>query len=450
MSEIRKSPFKVDKIEDDPHAFGNRPKEVIACVEALFNNRHILISGPRGIGKSSLASQIQNLFKGDKTLAIRCEIKNKFENYLTCYYACGENITLISLVQDLIYRIEEQCKLVKSFRTSENKKFDASINLGVIKASLETEIISNRPATIATKFIEGLNIIYRALNEYTTYKGIIIQIDEIDRIGIDVNFGHFLKLIHEYIIQDKLNKINFILVGQKGIFSLLNEQDNSIDRVIRHIPLTKLDIDECKYILNYASSKKAFSPFTINPDAEEFILKLSSGFPYVIQLIGDSAFFSMNDINFMTIQDVFNGIEKILRSDKNEKYSSYFKNASPDERIILSTIAKYNSQELPVIIPLKHIFIENKKVFKEDIKIIGILNSLEKKGYIIKNDRKQICQFNDELFRIFLALQYWDEIEITQENVEIEIFNFSDPRMHKYLNSVKKGKMRKNWEFDRE
>ena len=108
MMKLRISPFKIDKIEDDPQAFGNRPKEFVSCMESLFNSQHILISGPRGIGKSSLAFQIKNLYMGNHFLAERCGIKTKLDEYLTCFYTCGKGTTLFTLASDLLIRLEHK------------------------------------------------------------------------------------------------------------------------------------------------------------------------------------------------------------------------------------------------------------------------------------------------------------------------------------------------------
>jgi hypothetical protein len=450
MVEIRESPFKVDKIENDPHAFGNRPREVIACVESLLNNRYIIISGPRGIGKSSLAYQIQNFYKGDYTLARRCNIETELGNYLTCFYACDKETTLGSLALDLIHRIENECVWVKSFKTGSKNKFQASINLGVVKAGLQTEIITNKPSSVLTQLVNGLKTVYNSLINYTNYDGINILIDELDQINENINFGHFLKILHEYLVHDELDRINFIFAGQKGIFTHLFIQDPSIERIIKHVPISKLESEECKYILNYASSKKAKPPFTIKPDAEELILKISSGFPYAIQLLGDAAFSSMRNPIIMTQKDVLTGIEKILKLDKNEKYYSILNNFDSFQRKVLMTIARYRSSELPMTIPFEWILTESKSNIKDEEIIIKIYKSLGKTGHLIINEDKEVCQFNDELFRIFLSLIYLEAKEEIYEKDKIDFISISDPKIKKVITQIEDAEYRKSWERDQE
>ena len=320
MVKLRISPFKIDKIEDDPNAFGNRPQEFITCMESLFNNQHILISGDRGIGKSSLAFQIKNLYMGNHILAERCGIKTKLDEYLTCFYTCGKGTTLFTLASDLLIRLEHKCYRIKDKIKRNPEKFEESLHLDAIKAQLQTDLMKDNPASIATQFINGLDNIYISLLKFTDLKGIVITIDELDKLGKNVEFGHFFKIVHEYLNQDGLSRINFILVGQKGTFSQLKEQDPSTERTLKHVILKALKDDEVRHILNYASSKKSETPFTVDPDAEKLILEISSGHPLIIQLLGNAAFSSMEDPTRMTQKDVLKGISKILKSDTYEKY----------------------------------------------------------------------------------------------------------------------------------
>jgi hypothetical protein len=50
MRTLRTSPFKANRREDNPFAFGLRVKEVEECADALFNKQSVMLSGPRGIG----------------------------------------------------------------------------------------------------------------------------------------------------------------------------------------------------------------------------------------------------------------------------------------------------------------------------------------------------------------------------------------------------------------
>jgi len=447
---LRKSPFKVDKIEDNPEAYALRSSEISKCVDSLYNDRNILITGARGVGKSSLGKQMQILYQGNFTLLRRSKIDGCFPKYLCIYYACDERSTLASLTLDILYRLEQNCLLLKTFEVKGKKKLKAEIDLKVVKASLESEIVSKRPASIVTSYINGLRTIYHPLEKYTDFEGINIFIDEIDRIPKEINFGHFVKLVHEYSDNDGLSKINYILVGQRGTFKRLFNEDPSIERLVKHVPVSKIDMDESGFILDYASIH-ADPPYKIEESAREVILKLSAGYPYTIHLLGDAAFQGMGEETYLELNDVMEGLGDILKSDKNEKYLENLSSLSKDERIVVSTLSRYESNELPMIIPnnwvKKHLIAE----LEESNDMERLLLQLSQKGHININKKDKVCQFNDELFRVYISLRNIEEIEerrIEEEGKEITLLPYDEERMDDVVHFIKRADLNEVWEFD--
>ena len=453
MLRLRKSPFKVDKIEDNPDAYALRRTEIIQSIEALYNGRNIIVSGPRGIGKSSFAKQMQILYQNDQRLLKRCDIEANFPHNLCVYYACDENSTLSSLTLDLIYRIEQECLLIKSFTAGSQKKFTAELNLKFVKASLETEITSNRPASIVTHFINGLKVINASLINFTKYEGINIFLDELDRLPNEIKFGHFIKLIHEYFNQDGIKNTNFIFVGQRGIYSRLITEDRSIERLVRHIPISKIDIDESNHILEFAQYG-AKPTFEITNKARDIILKLSAGFPYVIHLLGDSAFHEMENPANMDLQDVLAGLRKILISDKNEKYLEILASLNRDQRIILASMAIYASNEVPAKIPCTWITKNLIGALESDEELNTHLRELSELGVLIFNNEEQYAQFNDELFRVFLSLRRLNDLEKQMGDNEAlseedyETISYEANQLDDTLEYIESSDMNKIWDLD--
>ena len=115
---LRKSPFKADKIEDNPHSFALRPEEIEFSAKKLFNNNNLLITGPRGIGKTSLAKQLQLFYQDETTLLERCGIETKFPSYLCAFYKCDTTSTLQNMSLDIIRNIEQECLLIQRYELS--------------------------------------------------------------------------------------------------------------------------------------------------------------------------------------------------------------------------------------------------------------------------------------------------------------------------------------------
>lgn len=91
----------------DPSRFVGRTTLIQDCISAI-NSKTGLISvfGKRGVGKSSLLRQIQQMALGDYTLAKRAGLSHlipaKPRRYLTVYYSCD---SLITDGKDLLTRL---------------------------------------------------------------------------------------------------------------------------------------------------------------------------------------------------------------------------------------------------------------------------------------------------------------------------------------------------------
>ena len=194
MQRLRKSPFKVNKHENNPKGFGLRAKEILDCADALYKDLSVLISGSRGIGKSSLGEQMRIILEGDNTLLKRCEVDDKFPKTLTVYYACGERMTLEQLVLGILAELEQEYRILPNVTPTEIKQgFELNL-LGLFKANLEATIISSEkpPATIATQFVNGIQVVMQRIKKFG-YKSVCIMLDELDLLPSSVNLGSFLR-----------------------------------------------------------------------------------------------------------------------------------------------------------------------------------------------------------------------------------------------------------------
>lgn len=408
MVRLRRSPFKVDTIESDPNAFGLRYKEIITCAEALYNNRSILISGPRGIGKSSMGSQLQRVLKGDSTLLKRCGIETKFPRALCLLYACDPHNTLEQLVMDVLYALEQECLFLSGVKEVEIKP-SLEVNLGVVKARLEAKAGSAKrsPATIATQLVDGFRSVVTPLKKLGLPAHINVMLDELDQLSDQINFGHFMKIVHEALNNRGLSEVTFVLAGQQGIYTRLIQEDPSFERIVRNIPLSTLDGDASNHVLEYAA-RQSSPPFQIDGRAKALILALSSGYPYVLHLLGDAAFLEMEDERRMAHTDVIKGIEAVLQSDKREKYLSRFMELPKSEKRVLLALAQYSSKIIPAEIP--YLWLMNRITVSKD-EIDATVDSLVQKGLLVLVRERAYCLFAEELFRVFLAVAALEQRE---------------------------------------
>lgn len=431
MQTLRKSPFKVGSIEDDPHAYGLRIETIVKCIQALYDNRNLLISGERGIGKSSLGRQLQYVMEGQKTLLNRCGIKADFSKTLCAYHACDQSTSLHQLVEDILYKVEKAIKH-EFLITGESIFSEVEISLGIFRGKFNDKYskIHNMPGTIATEFVKGIYETMQILRAKKFDYNINIMIDEIDQLSKVINFGHFIKVIHEEFGREDLKEVTFIFAGQSGIYKRFTEEDPSFERIVLHVPIATLNNTASQHILEFAKTR--YEPaFEIEFDCEQMIIALAAGYPYYIHLLGNEAFYAMNEINIMGMSDLLRGLESLLRSGKFEKYMEILKKLTREEQTLIIGLCEYSLKSVPARIPIA--WIEDKFgkgcAIETDtgmvtIKTEHILTSLVGKGYLKRQEnlihKTTYYSFNDELFRVFIALRQIirHEIYLKQLNEE--------------------------------
>lgn len=90
---LKKNPFTPQDPINDPQKFAGRSVSVANAIDSLFNGKNILISGQRGVGKSSLAIQLLNVLKGNEALLnkLNYEIDDFKFNFITSDHRCTTN-----------------------------------------------------------------------------------------------------------------------------------------------------------------------------------------------------------------------------------------------------------------------------------------------------------------------------------------------------------------------
>lgn len=403
MEEVRKNPFKPNVVENNPTAFGLRTKEIIFSVTSLLNHNSIFITGSRGIGKSSLGLQLQKVLAGDNTLLKRCNINNTNSDTLCIYYACAEETSLEEICLDILYELEQEILLLPKIKLEKLKPI-LEFNFGILKAKFETEISSNKrsPSSIANRFVNGLRVIYNEAIALGVFTGINIMIDEVDQLQNSINFGHFIKIVHETLNNRGCNKLTFLFAGQLGSYTRFNKEDPSFERIVKCIPLDRLSWEASNYILDYASAISN-PKFQIDEDARNLILSLSSGYPYIVHLIGDSCYNEIYETDIITKAVVLTALEVILLTDKREKFTEKLRELDELERDLIFYMASQQVSILPAEIPYEWIFDKVKNNLDVKKQLDSLLSRLISKGILYSINDNSVYLFGEELFRIFIS-----------------------------------------------
>ena len=148
---LKKNPFTPQHPIIEAQKFAGRRESLINAIDALFNNKNILILGPRGIGKSSLSYQLMYLAQGQQELLRKTGINlGKFKfNYLAGDHRCLAGNNLADICNGLITTF---CQRINNNIEDTTSKINIGVDIKLFKFSSETQTKQIVPSDISLKF----------------------------------------------------------------------------------------------------------------------------------------------------------------------------------------------------------------------------------------------------------------------------------------------------------
>ncbi len=315
--------FQPAKEIDDAERFAGRTEALEQAFYALLTNgSNMAIVGNRGIGKTSLARQVQNIGVGKNEILAGFEYnKNHSFDFLVAYHACGDNTNTVDDLLSAILTRERglgtwlywlpktQAMLGKLGASLQAKIFGTGFS---IDGSKETELVSEKVVVPST--VQGVfeNVVQDILAADIARDGILIIVDEFDQIKDPSGFAPFLKAL-----ATNAEGIKFCIVGvAKDIQDLMKEHESS-DRlfagsIVTLEPMPDIELHE---IISIAE-RQIDSQITFDPAASERIVSLAAGHPYLVHLIGKfslrQAFKESSTI--ISISDIDNVLSSIAQN----------------------------------------------------------------------------------------------------------------------------------------
>ncbi|MBK04877.1 MAG: hypothetical protein CL920_13465 [Deltaproteobacteria bacterium] len=418
--------FTSDVIKS-PDRFVGRTNLVMSCLRVL-NSEHslIVIYGKRGVGKSSLLRQIQQIATGDFTLpkkmSLQYLISEKQRKYLTVYYQCDSLIDgcdelLLRLVNDqdgedgLLRLVPDDGKELVEF--SRAKSVNAGADLKIVKwgtQGVETSRYARTvPGDVVQTFRNFLNsIITHQLNKYGK-DGILILIDEFDVIKNKHGIGSLIKSLTS-------DKIKFAICGIADDVSSLVEDHHSVERLLEEgsMPVLQMPHSECLQILNRA--EELFdNEIKFVGEAKEKISQLSSGYPYLVQLFGKACIHELNkygksEVDEFVLNAVLNAIKKGEAFPSLEtKYQRAIGN-SEQRQLLLHLLSEEEDNREQQDLEMGLVYLKNVRKEAVGLEIENmdqiIPRLVDKKyGPVLSKIRKGVYEFVDPVFRIYVNLR---------------------------------------------
>lgn len=244
---------------------------------AAGNSRHALITGARGIGKSSFARQLEGLAAGDPRYGSLNVADEDFDPpFVVASHIAQQNEGVEELIHGLLHSI------ARELGAGVEIKWELAIDLKIIRGTVERGGPS-KDAT--TRFLDTIEDVWARIS--SSRGGVLLVVDEIDRVARNEGIPTFFKVATEVMAARELDHIMLLAVGSIGVEQLLAEEHPSVDRVFDVLeihPLHKDEIDEL------VQSGLHGTGVRIEGGALETMARHSKGMPSLVQLLAAAAY----------------------------------------------------------------------------------------------------------------------------------------------------------------
>lgn len=240
---------------------------------------HTLITGERGIGKSSFSSQLQGILRAeDDFLALLGPNAAMPYKFLVVEHVSQSGQGPAEIALGLLRELQSDNHLAKFI-----KNIDLSLDLGPLTAKAK----ENKTDTtdVISEFVEQLAKV--AKKHKASIDGIALIVDEVDRVANAPGVSTFFKVVTERLSKVGLDNVAFVLVGLLGTLEKLKSEHPSAGRVFLPHPVPLLEPNETTELLRRALASTAVS---ITDEAAEQVHAFSGGYPNAVHLIGEAAY----------------------------------------------------------------------------------------------------------------------------------------------------------------
>jgi Cdc6-like AAA superfamily ATPase len=368
--------FRPGKELDDPTLFAGRPVQVVQLAHALHVDGSCpVIYGDRGLGKSSLALQLERIARGDTVLLdaqaetntdrlppdadlIDVEllrhaadwVLNEEDTYLTFYVACTnatpDTETLLRRVANALMNPDIERFSQPSEGLIERK---TSMRLSFKMFSTETSRTYRPTLEQSDENSTIEDMVLRLARELTNkyQRRVLVIIDEFDIVEDSSGLAAFLKVASS-------SDLKFVLVGIADSVSGLLTDHRSLERTIVPVEVPKMSIDELQQIIYRAGTRLRLNGIQIDfePRARRSVAELADGSPWYAHLLGQSALMiaHQQDLTSVNVIHVASASRSLNRNRFAQQFSDLYCRAVRDSRSreqVLRTLALFPERNIP-------------------------------------------------------------------------------------------------------
>ena len=333
---------------------------------------HLILYGPKGIGKTSLLLKFQE------------EITNLDDVYSVRIPLMEGNF------EDIYSLIIEKCSDTLNINIGHfwEKISSLGINIPFIGGlSVSREIPQTSPAVAFEKI---LNVIYDELGSDNPV--LILLFDDLQRIMGNDETMKILSILQNALVESNLKgkNIMFVATGSEDIFNKIQDKLDSAVRIFEPYLIGPLSYSEVCDAIIIPSEKQGV---VFEEDVLKEIYGLSNGIPYYMQILAYSCFEESSDDDEVTMIEFKRASRYSLNILAQREFKALFSKSTAEERKILCLMAESDETIL------SYSYIKDNANLNSEPS--ALLKNLVNKNMIIKPSRGKY-KLKSNLFKLYL------------------------------------------------
>jgi hypothetical protein len=352
---------------------------------ALGKPQAVFVTGEYGIGKSSLAGFVR--FLGEKE-----------------YSLFGIHIFLggASTLEEVATKTVETILKAGAYEPTWTEAARNALAKYVGKQSLfgfnvNLEALQADGPNLSRGYLGLLHGVFQRTREQGT-KGTVLILDEINGITLNFQFAHFIKgLVDENALARPPLPLLLMLCGVEERRREMIQHHQPIERVFDIAEIKPMNDSEMRSFFEQAFSSQQI---TVNPEAMRLMMHYSAGYPKVMHIVGDAAFWIDKDGKIDqsdALAAIVASAEDVGRKFVDQQVLKALR--SKDYRSILAKLAKTNFD-----LSFAKSQIAEGLTETERRKFNNFLQKMKKLGVLRAGDEMGEYVFNSRLVRLYILL----------------------------------------------
>jgi len=414
----------------DPKRFVGRSRMIRDCIRALSNPHGLIaIYGKRGVGKSSLLRQVQQIALGDYEIAklagVYHEKPERPRKYVTVYYQCD---SMITNGQDLLGRLcndqNEQDGLLRLVPNegkeivefSRGGETQVGIDLKVVNwgekgidSKKYARVVPNDTVQTFRNYVQA--IVTQQVKKRMKRDSLLILLDEFDVIADKTGIGSLIKSLSS-------DEVKFGVCGIGTDTTALIRDHASVERLLEQgaIQCTPMPYGEIVEIFNRA--EELFDgKVRFDQSVKDRVAEVSQGYPYFAQMLGKECVTRASEMKVRQVNDaVFDSVmDDVKRGKLLPTLESAYKRAigtSEDRQILLHLLAEQPEDSARFDVEVGHVFLRNIRREAEGFEISNLDQNLPrlldpKYGPALNKvpDSAGVYEFTNPVLRLYVRLR---------------------------------------------